>query len=112
MLPDSLFKFMNPFIELGIRHEIVNAITELGFENPTPIQEQSNPVLLTGRNDFVGIAQTGPGKTAAFGLPLLVLLDFEDNHPQALFLCPSRDLCLVITYVQKNYAKNMRNVHV
>ncbi|MFB9843441.1 DEAD/DEAH box helicase [Mucilaginibacter ginsenosidivorans] len=103
---------MNPFIQLGIRHDIVNAITELGFENPTPIQEQSIPVLLTGSNDFVGLAQTGTGKTAAFGLPLLELLDFEENHPQALILCPTRELCLQITNDLKNYAKNMRNVHV
>ena len=73
---------MNPFSNLGIRHDIVNAITELGFENPTPIQEQSIPVLLSGSNDFVGLAQTGTGKTAAFGLPLLELLDFEENYPQ------------------------------
>jgi ATP-dependent RNA helicase DeaD len=103
---------MNPFIQLGIRHDIVNAITELGFENPTPIQEQSIPVLLTGSNDFVGLAQTGTGKTAAFGLPLLELLDFEENHPQALILCPTRELCLQITNDLKNYAKNVRNVNV
>ncbi len=103
---------MNPFIQLGIRHDIVNAISELGFENPTPIQEQSIPVLLTGSNDFVGLAQTGTGKTAAFGLPLLELIDFEANHPQALVLCPTRELCLQITNDLKNYAKNMRNVHV
>jgi len=103
---------MNPFIQLGIRHDIVNAISELGFENPTPIQEQSIPVLLTGSNDFVGLAQTGTGKTAAFGLPLLELIDFEENHPQALVLCPTRELCLQITNDLKNYAKNMRNVHV
>lgn len=103
---------MNPFIELGIRHDIVNAISELGFENPTPIQEQSIPVLLTGSNDFVGLAQTGTGKTAAFGLPLLELLDFEKNYPQALVLCPTRELCLQITNDLKNYAKNMPNVHV
>ena len=60
---------MNPFNELGIRHDIVNAITELGFEKPTPIQESAIPVLLSGSNDFVGLAQTGTGKTAAFGLP-------------------------------------------
>ncbi|MBS1532803.1 MAG: DEAD/DEAH box helicase [Bacteroidetes bacterium] len=102
----------NPFIELGIRHEIVNAISDLGFENPTPIQEQSIPVLLSGSNDFVGLAQTGTGKTAAFGLPLLELLDFEANHPQALVLCPTRELCLQITNDLKNYAKNTRNVHV
>ncbi len=103
---------MNPFIELGIRHDIVNAISELGFENPTPIQEQSIPVLLTGSNDFVGLAQTGTGKTAAFGLPLLELLDFEENYPQALILCPTRELCLQITNDIKNYAKKMGNVHV
>jgi ATP-dependent RNA helicase DeaD len=103
---------MNPFINLGIRHDIVNAISELGFENPTPIQEQSIPVLLTGSNDFVGLAQTGTGKTAAFGLPLLELLDFEENHPQALVLCPTRELCLQITNDIKNYAKKMNNVNV
>jgi ATP-dependent RNA helicase DeaD len=103
---------MNPFINLGIRHDIVNAISELGFENPTPIQEQSIPVLLTGSNDFVGLAQTGTGKTAAFGLPLLELLDFEQNHPQALILCPTRELCLQITNDIKNYSKKMDNVHV
>src|SRR6201992_2024257 len=103
---------MNPFIQLGIRHDIVNAISELGFENPTPIQEQSIPVLLTGSNDFVGLAQTGTGKTAAFGLPLLELIDFEENHPQALVLCPTRELCLQITNDLNNYSKNMPNVHV
>jgi len=103
---------MNPFSTLGIRHDIVNAITELGFENPTPIQEQSIPVLLSGSNDFVGLAQTGTGKTAAFGLPLLELLDFEENYPQALILCPTRELCLQITNDIKNYAKNMKNVQV
>ncbi|MDB5004749.1 MAG: ATP-dependent helicase DeaD, partial [Mucilaginibacter sp.] len=85
---------------------------ELGFENPTPIQEQSIPVLLTGSNDFVGLAQTGTGKTAAFGLPLLELLDFEENHPQALVLCPTRELCLQITNDIKNYSKKMGNVNV
>ena len=103
---------MNPFSTLGIRHDIVNAITELGFENPTPIQEQSIPVLLSGSNDFVGLAQTGTGKTAAFGLPLLELLDFEENYPQALILCPTRELCLQITSDIKNYAKNMKDVQV
>ncbi len=103
---------MNPFINLGIRHDIVKAISELGFENPTPIQEQSIPILLRGSNDFVGLAQTGTGKTAAFGMPLLELLDFEENHPQALVLCPTRELCLQITNDIKNYAKQMNNVNV
>ncbi len=103
---------MNPFIELGIRHDIVNAISDLGFETPTPIQEQSIPVLLTGSNDFVGLAQTGTGKTAAFGLPLLELIDFDQNKPQALILCPTRELCLQITSDIKSYSKNMHNVKV
>ena len=103
---------MNPFSTLGIRHDIVNAITDLGFENPTPIQEQSIPVLLTGSNDFVGLAQTGTGKTAAFGLPLLELIDFSKKFPQALVLCPTRELCLQITSDLNNYAKNLDNVHV
>ncbi|MEJ6982106.1 DEAD/DEAH box helicase [Pedobacter sp. P351] len=103
---------MNPFSTLGIRHDIVNAIAELGFENPTPIQEQAIPVLLSGSNDFVGLAQTGTGKTAAFGLPLLELLDFEKNYPQALILCPTRELCLQITNDLNNYSKNVKNVNV
>lgn len=103
---------MNPFIELGIRHDIVKAISELGFENPTPIQEQSVPVLLEGCNDFVGLAQTGTGKTAAFGLPLLELLDFSQNVPQALILCPTRELCLQIASDLKKYAKNLPDTRV
>jgi len=103
---------MNPFSQLGIRHDVVNAISELGFENPTPIQEQAIPALLTGSSDFVGLAQTGTGKTAAFGLPLLELLDFSLNAPQALVLCPTRELCLQITNDLKKFSKNLNNVHV
>lgn len=103
---------MNPFNELGIRSDIVNAITELGFEKPTPIQESAIPVLLSGSNDFVGLAQTGTGKTAAFGLPLLELIDSDKNFPQALILCPTRELCLQISNDVKNYAKNLPNVNV
>ncbi len=103
---------MNPFNELGIRSDIVNAITELGFEKPTPIQEGAIPLLLSGSNDFVGLAQTGTGKTAAFGLPLLELIDYSKNYPQALILCPTRELCLQISNDVKNYAKNLPNVNV
>lgn len=103
---------MNPFNELGIRHDIVNAITELGFSTPTPIQESAIPVLLSGSNDFVGLAQTGTGKTAAFGLPLLELIDYNKNFPQALILCPTRELCLQISNDVKNYAKNLPNCNV
>lgn len=103
---------INPFSKLGISDDVVNAVKELGFENPTPIQEQSIPVLLEGSNDFVGLAQTGTGKTAAFGLPLLELIDFKSNKPQALILCPTRELCLQITNDIKNFSKNTPNAHV
>lgn len=102
---------INPFSKLGISDDVVNAVKALGFENPTPIQEQSIPVLLEGSNDFVGLAQTGTGKTAAFGLPLLELVDFKINKPQALILCPTRELCLQITNDIKNFSKNTPNAH-
>ena len=103
---------MNPFLELGIRHEIVNAVTELGFEKPSPIQEQAIPVLMTGNDDFVGLAQTGTGKTAAFGLPLLEQIDPSQKHPQALVLCPTRELCLQISKDLEKFAKYMDGVRV
>jgi len=103
---------MNPFLELGIREEVVNAISELGFEKPSEIQEKAIPVLLTGNDDFVGLAQTGTGKTAAFGLPLLEQLDFSQKHPQALILCPTRELCLQISKDLEKFAKYVDNVHV
>ncbi|PST81698.1 ATP-dependent RNA helicase [Pedobacter yulinensis] len=103
---------MNPFQLLGISDDVVNAIKELGFEQPTPIQEQAIPVLLQGNNDFVGLAQTGTGKTAAFGLPLLELIDFKSNKPQALILCPTRELCLQIANDLKNFSKNLSNANI
>ena len=103
---------INPFSKLGISDDVVNAVKELGFENPTPIQEQAIPVLLEGSNDFVGLAQTGTGKTAAFGLPLLELIDFKSNKPQALILCPTRELCLQIANDIRNFSKNKPNASV
>ncbi|MFT3680953.1 MAG: DEAD/DEAH box helicase [Ferruginibacter sp.] len=88
---------MNAFEALGLNEQLVQSITELGFETPTPIQEQAIPVLLSGTTDFVGLAQTGTGKTAAFGLPLLNLINKAERHPQALIVCPTRELCLQIT---------------
>ncbi|WP_293301836.1 DEAD/DEAH box helicase [Pedobacter sp. UBA4863] len=103
---------INPFSKLGISDDVVNAVKALGFENPTPIQEQAIPVLLEGSNDFVGLAQTGTGKTAAFGLPLLELIDFKSNKPQALILCPTRELCLQIANDIRNFSKNTPNASV
>ena len=88
---------MNKFQELGIEEGLLQSIQTLGFTQPTPIQEKAIPVLLQGTKDFIGLAQTGTGKTAAFGLPLLQLIRKEDKYPQALIICPTRELCLQIT---------------
>jgi ATP-dependent RNA helicase DeaD len=85
------------FEELGLDSELLQAVAGMGFTEPTPIQAQSIPVLLQGEKDFLGLAQTGTGKTAAFGLPLLQLIDPAKKYPQALVVCPTRELCLQIT---------------
>jgi len=85
------------FESLGIEEGLLHSIQALGFTQPTPIQEKAIPVLLKGTKDFVGLAQTGTGKTAAFGLPLLQLINKADKFPQALIICPTRELCLQIT---------------
>lgn len=103
---------MNPFEQLGVSPKVVQAISELGFVSPTPIQEQSIPVLLKGDRDFVGLAQTGTGKTAAFGIPLLEQIDLRINGPQALILCPTRELCLQIANDLTNYSKHIGNVNI
>src|SRR5437762_13916576 len=84
------------FEALGIEEGLLQSIQVLGFTQPTPIQEKAIPVLLQGTKDFIGLAQTGTGKTAAFGLPLLQLINKTDRFPQALIICPTRELCLQI----------------
>ena len=88
---------MTTFSELGLRQELLEAVSDLGFTAPTPIQEQTIPLLTENITDLVALAQTGTGKTAAFGLPLLNILDEERKIPQALILCPTRELCVQIT---------------
>jgi ATP-dependent RNA helicase DeaD len=88
---------MSTFEALGIEEGLLKSIEALGFTTPTPIQEQAIPVLLSGTRDFVGLAQTGTGKTAAFGLPLLQLVSRENKYPQALIVCPTRELCMQIS---------------
>lgn len=87
---------MVTFEGLGIDERLIKATGELGFVSPTPIQEKAIPVLLSGTTDFVGLAQTGTGKTAAFGLPLLHLIPSKEKYPQALVICPTRELCMQI----------------
>ena len=99
---------MNLFEELGLHENLVKAIIDLGFETPTPIQQKAIPILLSGTTDFVGLAQTGTGKTAAFGMPLLQLIDVNQKHPQALIVCPTRELCLQICNDLQDYKKYMK----
>ena len=87
---------MMTFEGLGLDPKLVQATDALGFTTPTPIQEKAIPVLLSGTKDLVGLAQTGTGKTAAFGLPLLQLIETKDKYPQALVVCPTRELCMQI----------------
>ena len=87
---------MTTFEALGLDARLVRATDELGYVNPTTIQEQAIPVLMSGTKDFIGLAQTGTGKTAAFGLPLLQVVSATANYPQALVVCPTRELCLQI----------------
>ena len=103
---------MNAFEALGLNEHIVQAVTDMGFENPTPIQEQAIPVLISGTQDFVGLAQTGTGKTAAFGLPLLHLINPADKYPQALIVCPTRELCLQITNDLSDFRKHSKGMAV
>jgi ATP-dependent RNA helicase DeaD len=87
---------MNKFEALGLDARLVRATSEMGYEQPTAIQEQAIPVLISGTKDFIGLAQTGTGKTAAYALPLLQLVQPTPLHPQALVVCPTRELCLQI----------------
>jgi ATP-dependent RNA helicase DeaD len=93
------------FGQLGVGEKALKAIEELGFQEPTPVQAQAIPVLLSNERDFVGLAQTGTGKTAAFGLPLIELVDFSESHTQALVLAPTRELCVQITRDMESFAK-------
>src|SRR6476646_10212453 len=103
---------MTTFDELGLDAKLVKATDALGFTQPTPIQEQAIPVLLSGTKDLVGLAQTGTGKTAAFSLPLLQLIDEAKKYPQALVVCPTRELCMQIVNEIEMFKKHIRGVHV
>lgn len=103
---------MTTFEALGLDAKLIKATDELGFVNPTAIQEQAIPVLLSGTKDLVGLAQTGTGKTAAFGLPLLQLVDVKQKHPQALVVCPTRELCMQIVNEVELFKKFIPGMYV
>jgi len=103
---------MNLFEQLGLDEPILRAITDMGFETPSEIQQKAIPTLLEDDTDMVALAQTGTGKTAAFGFPLLQLIDTDSRLTQGLILSPTRELCLQIASELKNYAKYLPKVNV
>ena len=103
---------MKTFEELGVSEEIRRAIEELGFEAPMPVQEEVIPYLLGNRNDVIALAQTGTGKTAAFGIPVLQRTDARVKQTQALILSPTRELCLQIADDLKEFSKYIDGINV
>ena len=103
---------LKTFEELGVSEEIRRAISELGFEHPMPVQEEVIPYLLGNRNDVIALAQTGTGKTAAFGLPLLQRIDTSSKSTQAIVLSPTRELCLQIADDLKDFGKYIPHLHI
>ena len=103
---------MKTFEELGVSPEIRKAIEEMGYENPMPVQEEVIPYLLGEGNDVVALAKTGTGKTAAFGLPLIQKINVKNRVPQALILCPTRELCLQIAGDLNDYSKYIDGLKV
>lgn len=103
---------MKTFEELGVAPNIVRAITEMGYENPMPVQEEVIPYLLGNDNEVIALAQTGTGKTAAFGLPILQQIEINNVQPQAVILCPTRELCLQIADDLNDYSKYIDRLKV
>ena len=103
---------MTTFSDTGLNPKLIEAVEALGFEAPTPIQAKTIPLLLTSKQDVIALAQTGTGKTAAFGLPSLHLVDIEDKRTQTLVLCPTRELCVQIAKDLKAYSKFLEKMNV
>ncbi len=97
---------------MGLKKEILEAIAGMGFETPTSIQAKAIPIILESDKDIIGRAQTGTGKTGAFGLPILNKINPKSDHIQALILCPTRELCIQITNEMQNFAQNMHSIKV
>ncbi|GAP71769.1 hypothetical protein SAMD00024442_18_9 [Candidatus Symbiothrix dinenymphae] len=103
---------MKTFEELGVAPNIVRAIKEMGYESPMPVQEEVIPYLLGNDNEVIALAQTGTGKTAAFGLPILQQIDVQNIQTQAVVLCPTRELCLQIADDLNDYSKYIAQLKV
>jgi ATP-dependent RNA helicase DeaD len=109
---ERLSVYFMDFETLGLARHIVKAVLELGFKNPTPIQAEAVPAILEGHRDLVGLAQTGTGKTAAYGLPLLQLIDFSKSQVQGLILCPTRELCVQISKDLIRYSRYIKRARI
>ena len=103
---------MQEFENFGLNNNILKAIKDLGFETPTPIQKQTIPQLLGSNQDLIGLAETGTGKTAAFGLPILQQINFQKENTQCIIIAPTRELCLQITKDMSNFAKYIPEMNV
>jgi len=103
---------MNKFETLGLGEKLLRAVKDLGFETPSEVQEKAIPILLGENTDIVALAQTGTGKTAAFGFPLIQKIDIVNNNTQALILAPTRELCLQIANEMRLYAKYVEGLHI
>lgn len=111
-LYNGLLKVESTFEDLGVSGPILKAIKEMGYESPMPVQEKVIPYLLGNNNDVVALAQTGTGKTAAYGLPVLQKIDTSSTDTQAVIMAPTRELCLQITDDLKDYSKYIDGLHV
>ena len=100
------------FEELGLKQEVLDAVASLGFTEPSPIQQEAIPQLLAENRDLVGLAQTGTGKTAAFGLPMVNEIDFTLKKTQGLVICPTRELCMQISKDFQKFSKNFRGANI
>lgn len=103
---------MNNFKNLGIEQKLIDSILELGFENPTPVQEKAIPLVLNDRSDLIALAQTGTGKTAAFGLPSIQQIDLKNKNIQTIVLCPTRELCIQISKDLISYSKFLKAIKI
>jgi len=103
---------VNNFKNLGIEHKLIESISELGFENPTPVQEKAIPLVLNDRSDLIALAQTGTGKTAAFGLPSIQQIDLKNKNIQTIVLCPTRELCIQISKDLISYSKFLKAIKI
>ena len=103
---------MKNFSDIKLNENIAKSLDELGFISPTPIQSKTIPLLLDTKQDLIGAAQTGTGKTAAFGIPSIHLTDISDKSVQTLILCPTRELCIQITKDLKKYSKYVKGVQI